>query len=147
MSISFATRQVWSIWAALITMQHKKPLFCRLCQPVKSCAASADPPKELELINPKTNKEGLLHQGVGGEVENILYGLPFGGLCGVTRLFRTCKVTSISSCFRADTSSSVLCKQIWDTPVPVGLIHTLAHTRAHTHMREWSQQRHRTHVL
>lgn len=46
---SSVTRQLWSIWEVLITMQHKKPSLCRLYQPLKSWKASFDPGGAFEL--------------------------------------------------------------------------------------------------
>lgn len=71
MNTSSVTRQLWSIWEVLITMQHKKPSLCRLYQPLQSWKASSDPGGALEL-NKTDSEEEPFHldsaSGAGGRI-------------------------------------------------------------------------------
>lgn len=101
MNTSSVTRQLWSIWEVLITMQHKKPSLCRLYQPLQSWKASSDPGGALELTK-LTQKKYLfiwtMHREQGGGLE----GTPLRELHVVTwpsqrqlgRAARNCSGTS-----------------------------------------------------
>lgn len=102
MNTSSVTRQLWSIWEVLITMQHKKPSLCRLYQPLQSWKAPSDPGGALELTK-LTQKKNLfiwtVHREQGGGLEG---GTPRGDLRVVTwpwqgqlgRAARNCSGTS-----------------------------------------------------
>lgn len=83
MNTSSVTRQLWSIWEVLITMQHKKPSLCRLYQPLQSWKASSDPGGELELTK-LTQKKNLFIWTVHREQGGGLEGTPLGELQVVT---------------------------------------------------------------
>lgn len=82
MNTSSVTRQLWSIWEVLITMQHKKPSLCRLYQPLQSWKASSDPGGALELT--KLTQKNLFIWTVHREQGGGLEGTPLGELHVVT---------------------------------------------------------------
>lgn len=83
MNTSSVTRQLWSIWEVLITMQHKKPSLCRLYQPLQSWKAPSDPGGALELSK-LTQKKNLFIWTVHREQGGGLEGTPLGDLHVVT---------------------------------------------------------------